>query len=69
MPSTSGHSPKRAVFYVRVSTEEQAKMGYSIPEQLKELRAYAAREDYLVVEEPWATVTAARTRTVPGCGA
>lgn len=44
-------------------------MDYSIPEQLKELRVYAAREDYRVVEEPWTTVTAARTRIVPGCGA
>jgi site-specific DNA recombinase len=51
MPSTNGHSPKRAVLYARVSTDEQAKSGYSIPEQLRELRAYAAREGYRVVEE------------------
>ena len=37
MPSTNGHGPQRAVLYARVSTEEQAKMGYSIPEQLREL--------------------------------
>src|SRR5215211_1889687 len=51
MPSTNGQAPKRAILYVRVSTEEQAKSGYSIPDQLRELRAYAAREDYRVVEE------------------
>jgi site-specific DNA recombinase len=51
MPSTNGHGPKRAVLYARVSTEEQAKAGYSIPEQLRELRMHAAREGYRVVEE------------------
>src|SRR5215212_4041754 len=51
MPNTNGDGPKRAVLYARVSTEEQAKMGYSIPEQLRELRAYAAREGYRVDEE------------------
>jgi site-specific DNA recombinase len=51
MPSTNGHGPKRAILYVRVSTEEQSKSGYSIPDQLRELRAYAAREGYRVVEE------------------
>src|SRR5215217_3507319 len=51
MPSTNGHALQRAVLYARVSTEEQAKSGYSIPEQLRELRAYAVREGYRVVEE------------------
>ena len=51
MPSTNGHGPKRAILYARVSTEEQSKSGYSIPEQLRELRAYAVREGYRVVEE------------------
>jgi len=51
MPSTNGHGPKRAILYARVSTEEQAKTGYSIPEQLRELRAYAVREGYRVIEE------------------
>ncbi|MGI8859246.1 MAG: recombinase family protein [Rubrobacteraceae bacterium] len=51
MPSTNGHGPKRAILYVRVSTEEQAKSGYSIPEQLRELRTYATREGYRVIEE------------------
>src|SRR5918997_2245123 len=51
MPNTNGHGPKTAVLYARVSTEEQAKTGYSIPEQLRELRSYAAREGYRIVEE------------------
>ena len=34
-----------------MSTEEQSKSGYSIPDQLGELRGYAAREGYRVVEE------------------
>jgi site-specific DNA recombinase len=51
MPSTNGHGPERVVLYARVSTDEQATSGYSIPEQLRELWAYAAREGYRVVEE------------------
>ena len=34
-----------------LSTDEQARTGYSIPEQLRELRSYAAREGYRIVEE------------------
>lgn len=54
MPTTTsnGHSPKkRVVLYARVSTDEQAEKGYSIPDQLRELRAYATREGYEVVDE------------------
>jgi site-specific DNA recombinase len=51
MPSTNDYGPKRAIVHVRVSTEEQSKSGYSIPDQLRELRAHAAREGYHVVEE------------------
>ena len=51
MVGTNSDSPKRAILYARVSTEEQGKSGYSIPDQLRELRAYAAREGYRVVEE------------------
>ena len=51
MTYANGHGPKAAVLYARVSTEEQAKTGYSIPEQLRELRSYAAREGYRIVEE------------------
>jgi predicted site-specific integrase-resolvase len=51
MPNTNGHGPKRAILYARVSTDEQARSGYSIPDQLKELRGHAIREGYQVVEE------------------
>jgi site-specific DNA recombinase len=51
MPSTNGHGPKRAILYARVSTDEQARSGYSLAQQLEALRAYTAREGYEVLEE------------------
>src|SRR5918995_393786 len=51
MQSTNGHAPKRAVLYARVSTDEQAKSGYSLAQQLEALRSYAAQEGYEVLEE------------------
>ena len=51
MPKSNGKESPRAILYVRVSTEEQAKKGYSIPDQLRELRDCAAREGHQVVEE------------------
>src|SRR5919112_3277357 len=41
---------KRIALYIRVSTEEQAKSGYSLPEQLRTLSEYAARQGWEVVE-------------------
>ncbi len=41
---------ERAALYVRVSTEEQAKSGYSVPEQKRTLLECAEREGYRVVE-------------------
>ncbi len=38
MPSTNGHGPKRAILYARVSTDEQARSGYSLAQQLEALR-------------------------------
>jgi site-specific DNA recombinase len=51
MPSTNGHGPKRAILYARVSTDEQARSGYSLAQQIEALRKYAAREGYEVLEE------------------
>src|SRR5829696_8612666 len=55
MPSTYGHGLKRsvlwAILYARVSTDEQARSGYSLAQQMEALRAYAAREGYEVLEE------------------
>jgi site-specific DNA recombinase len=51
MPSTNGHGPKRAILYARVSTDEQARSGYSLAQQLEALRDYANREGYEILEE------------------
>ncbi len=51
MPSTNGHGPKRAILYARVSTDEQARSGYSLAQQLEALRDYATREGLQVLEE------------------
>src|SRR3712207_1498152 len=44
-------SPERAILYARVSTEDQVRHGYSLPQQLEALREHAAHEGYEVVEE------------------
>jgi site-specific DNA recombinase len=51
MPSTNGHGHKRAILYARVSTEEQAKSGYSLRQQMERLQKYAAAEGYEILEE------------------
>src|SRR5215208_6432965 len=51
MPNTNGHGPKQAILYARVSTDEQARSGYSLAQQIEALRDYAAREGYEVLEE------------------
>src|SRR5919202_1591604 len=52
MQSTNGHGPqKRAVLYARVSTDEQARSGYSLAQQIEALREYATNEEYEVLEE------------------
>src|SRR5918994_3219416 len=51
MLSTNGNTPKRAILYARVSTEEQARSGYSLSQQLEALREHARLEGYSVVEE------------------
>ena len=51
MPNTNGHGPKQAILYARVSTDEQARSGYSLAQQLEALREYAVREGYEVLEE------------------
>lgn len=42
---------KRAILYARVSTDDQAEKGYSLPTQLEALRDYAARHGFTVVCE------------------
>jgi len=42
---------RRAVIYARVSTEDQAKHGYSLPSQLEGCRKYAEERGWIIVEE------------------
>jgi site-specific DNA recombinase len=49
--STNGHGPKRAILYARVSTEEQARSGYSLAQQIEALREYTAQGGYEILEE------------------
>src|ERR671910_3549631 len=51
MISRNGHGPKRAILYARVSTDEQARSGYSLAQHIEALQAYTAREGYEVLEE------------------
>jgi site-specific DNA recombinase len=52
---------KRAVLYARVSTDEQAEQGYSLPTQIKECGEYAKTNDFTVV----GTFSEEYTGTVP----
>jgi site-specific DNA recombinase len=51
MPNTNGHGQRRAVLYARVSTDEQARSGYSLAQQIEALREYTSGEGYEVLEE------------------
>src|SRR5215216_349733 len=51
MQSTNGYGCRKAIFYARVSTEEQARSGYSLAQQCEALREYAARDGYEILEE------------------
>jgi predicted site-specific integrase-resolvase len=50
MPITNSYGPRRGVRYARVSTDERARSGYSLAQQLEALREYAPREGYEVLE-------------------
>ncbi len=49
MTNTNEHG-ERVALYIRVSTDEQAEHGYSIPEQRRELLAHAEHEGWHVVD-------------------
>src|ERR687886_2516617 len=51
MQSINGQGFRRAILYARVSTDEQARSGYSLAQQMEALREYAAREGYEILEE------------------
>jgi site-specific DNA recombinase len=42
---------KNAIIYVRVSTDEQAEKGYSLPHQINECRRYASFNGFMVAQE------------------
>ncbi len=50
MRNTNGQGRKNAVLYARLSTDEQARSGYSLAQQIEALRAYAAAEGYEILE-------------------
>ena len=49
MTSTNGHGPTRVIVYGRVSSDEQAKKGYSIGGQLDEVKEYAEQCGWKIV--------------------
>jgi site-specific DNA recombinase len=51
MPNKNSHGPEKVVLYARVSTDEQARSGYSLAQQIEALRVYAACEGYEILEE------------------
>lgn len=51
MNGANGHGSKKVILYARVSSEEQAREGYSLAQQLEALREHAHREGYEVLEE------------------
>src|ERR687889_805739 len=51
MQSTNGHGSRRAILYARVSTDEQARSGYSLAQQIEALRKYATHERYKILDE------------------
>ena len=51
MRRTNGRGPNTAILYARVSTDEQARSGYSLAQQIEALRAHAAAEGCEVLEE------------------
>ena len=57
--------PKHVVAYIRVSTEEQAKHGFSIPAQKKVLRDFAAAHGLRIVREFVESESAFKARSRP----
>src|SRR4030095_11004625 len=66
MPNANAPAPKRAILYARVSTDEQARSGYSLAQQIEALRAYASREGYGVLEEVTDAGQSGASRERPG---
>src|SRR5687768_5650025 len=61
---TSGE-PARALLYIRVSTNDQAREGLSLPAQLRACQQYAARQGW-VIEDEYQDVLSGRRDDRPG---
>ena len=61
MKKTGNIQPAKVVIYVRVSSKEQEKEGFSIPAQLKLLNSYAAEQGFQGVKEFVDVETAKKT--------
>ena len=66
MANTNVHGPKRAILYARVSTDEQARSGYSLAQQIEALRACTDREGYEILEEVQDPAQSGATLARPG---
>jgi site-specific DNA recombinase len=51
MPIKNGRGPKQAISYTRVSGDAQRDHGYSLSDQRRELREWAAKEGYELLDE------------------
>src|SRR5215212_9592583 len=51
MMSSNGHRPNKAILYARVSSDEQARHGYSLDQQIGALREWVAGHGYYILEE------------------
>ena len=49
--SNNGNGNKRAILYARVSTDDQAEKGYSLPSQFDAMRKYASAQGFETVAE------------------
>ena len=47
----NGNGPKRAILYARVSTDDQAEKGYSLPSKFDAMRKYAMQQGFEIVAE------------------
>jgi site-specific DNA recombinase len=61
----SSKTAKRVVIYVRVSTQEQAREGFSIPAQIEALRAFAKSQGWRSFMNILKRVNPQRILTVP----
>jgi DNA invertase Pin-like site-specific DNA recombinase len=58
---------KRVALYIRVSTEEQANSGYSLPEQRRTLEQYAERLGWQIIDVVADEGTPVRTQIAQAC--